>query len=747
MSRAETPQERDSAGVADSGANASLASRVGSGIGPLAALAVGLATVVLVGQPIYANDTWIHLALGRAFAAEGPWLAADPYLFAAPGPPSPSSWLGSAAIFGIWSTTGFDGLRLVHGLLVLGILVLAWHVLRRAGASAALAGAGVVGFVVLATYRLVQLRPDLFTMVATLALFPLLVADRSGPDGRRIAAAALLAAVWSNVHAAFVLGPVLVLAASAAVAVATWIPRRSTAEIEDGNRTAERKRALRLGLAGAAMAIASLANPQGPSAHLAYLESGRETLDLAAISDEWNPTDLFAWPVPFLPPTIAAWLLCWLGVVGLTVAIGLFLRERRRGRAESVGAIDPALLALAGAGLFAAVRASRFLWLGIFVLALLGSILCRRGRAELVAWTGAAFAVGAAALHFSVGDWPLVSRSLRADAVDYAVPYSAERFNSEAIWFLADTGVEGRIYNDYPLGGFMSFWLAPRLQMASSGTMNVAKEAMEANLAIGARRTLRADEDFAALLDRMGYDLFLGLGFPVEARPGRPVPCTVRHLERESGWLLVFRNLRNAVYLRDDARNAKNLDRIVAYYQRAGVPFDRERGFEAERVVRKATPWALEHGLIPFDFEALVEHVREARRAGRVDGQVHRLAVLYATLGLYERAIQLDRFVQKAERADPVSAWRLLWCLLQLGRLDDALELATELDRKSEGGTATGAGAWSAPIESLVRADPASRAAQIALLPMLRTEQIDWVRYGIAIAPARYRLDDSSGAR
>ncbi|MGY8738985.1 MAG: hypothetical protein ACKVIW_15880, partial [bacterium] len=59
------------------------------------ALALVLITLALVGQPIYANDTWIHLALGEAFASQGPLLAADPHLFAAPGPPSPSSWLGS----------------------------------------------------------------------------------------------------------------------------------------------------------------------------------------------------------------------------------------------------------------------------------------------------------------------------------------------------------------------------------------------------------------------------------------------------------------------------------------------------------------------------------------------------------------------------------------------------------------------------------------------------------------------------
>jgi len=434
-------------------------------------------------------------------------------------------------------------------------------------------------------------------------------------------------------------------------------------------------------------------------------------------------------------------------VIGFLLVAGLFVRERWRGEGEDARAIDPALLALAGAGLVAAVRASRFLWLGIFALALIGALLARRTRPAVASSAAALLALVAAVLHFQVGDWPLVSRALRSESVDYALPYAAERFNSEAIWFLADTGVEGRIYNDYPLGGFMSFWLAPRLQMASSGTMNVSKDAMAANFAIAAREGARPGEDFPALLDRMGYDLFLGLGFPVEARSGRPISCTVRHLEHEPGWLLVFRNLRNAIYLRRNPRNAANLERIAAFYERAGVPFDRERGFDPEAVIRKSTPWAIAHGLVPFDFEALVEGVRTARRAGRVDGQADRLAVLYATLGLYERALQIDRFVEKAGRADAVSAWRMLWCLAQLGRWDDAVELAQHFEQRaaSPGGIAgeeTGVRPWSGPLEALRDADPATRAARVAQLPMLRPEQVDWVRYGIAIAPPRWRRPD-----
>ncbi len=695
----------------------------------LTALGLVAATLVLAGQPIYANDTWIHLALGEAFAAEGPWLAADPHLFAAPAPPSPSSWLGSVAIFALWQLAGFAGLRIVHALAVLGILALVWHGMRRAGAPAIAASAGVAAFIALSTYRLVQLRPDLFTIAATLALFPLLFGPREGPDARRIAAAALLAAVWANAHAAFVLGPGLVLGASAVLGVVSWLPA------EPALRADERRRAARLALAGLAMLAATLLNPQGPGAHRAYLASGTQTLGLESVIDEWNPTNLLAWPVPDLPPTLAAWLACWLCVVGLAVACTAWAWDRFRTPVARDGnpppaPLDPALLALAGAGLLAATRASRFLWLGFFALAALGTLLGRRRSATPALLPTAVlllFTLGVAALHLQVGDWPIVSRSMRAEVTDYRVPYPTERYNAHAVWFLADSGVEGRVFNDYPLGGFMSFWLAPKLRMASSGTMNVAREAMEANLAIGARQTVRPGEDYAALLDRQGFDLFLGAGFPIEATPGRPIPCTTRHLEHEPGWMLVFRNLRSAVWLRRGARESENLARVADYYARAGVPFDPERGFDAGRAIDAAPAWAFEHGLVPADHAALVAHVRALQQARRVDDQAHRLAMLYATLGLYERALEIDRFIQSVDRGDPLSGWRILWNEIQLGRWEAALAAAQ----------AGGANAWGPTIEQLKRADPSARATLRAHLPVLRLAQIEWLRAGVAVAPAR----------
>jgi len=342
----------------------------------------------------------------------------------------------------------------------------------------------------------------------------------------------------------------------------------------------------------------------------------------------------------------------------------------------------------------------------------------------------------AVALHLRLGDWVLVSRSFGAD---YRQPYHAGKFNGHAIWFLADSGVRGRIYNDYPLGGFMSFWLAPALQMSSSGTMNVALEAMEANLAIGNRLRVREGESFEALLDRQGIDLFLGTGLPIEAIPGRRDPSSVHHLEAEPGWIPVFRSLRSAVYLRRSPRNAGNLERIADYYAAQGVPFDPQAGLDLERVITRSTEWAIEHGIVPTDFVELVASVRAASSGREVTPEMHRLATLYATLGLYDRALAVDRRILRLNRADFEAGRRSLWCLLRAGRLDEAATLADQLENVGIGGGPDG---FRHTVQQVIAVDPEDRARLLSFLPLYPSNRAAEAQRGFVAPPARIARPD-----
>lgn len=733
------------------------------------ALVLVFATLVLVGQPIYANDTWIHLALGERFLADGPFLDADPFLFAAPGPPAPSSWLGSAAIAGGRAVLGWAGLRALHVAFVLGILALAWQIARRTSRSPAAASLVVVAFVALGTYRFVQLRPELFTIAATLALHPLLLAPRQGPDARRIAVAAGGVALWANVHAAFLLGPLLVLGVAASLAALAVVarpfrPHAAGAHLEEGIRVR------RLAIAGLVMLAASLLNPLGVDAHLAYFAAGDATLDLSAVTDEWARTDLFAWPPANRPPTWPAWLLSWLSVGAIVWGASRVARETFGGRdaqaraadaglveaapAQSSGAggLDPACLALAVAGTAAALLATRFLWLELFALAL-GARLVRdairgtgidRGATPLVpALALAALAIGTGTLHLRAGDWPLVSRSLRASiagasaATPYGAPYYPGRFHTHAMAFLAETGLEGRIYNPYPLGGFMSFWLAPRLQMSSSGTMNVERGAMEDLLAIGERRTVRDGESYAELLARRGLDVFLGTGLPIEPIPGRRRPSSAGHLEGEPDWLLVFRNVRSALYVRRSGPHAEaNLDRVERYYAARGLPFDRRgRGLDLGGAIEADPDWAIRHGLVPADFEALRRGVERDAAAAEGPAGAPRLAMLFATLGLYEEALAVDRRLLAGRPGHAGALRRGLICSLRLGRDRAAFELARALDARGAARGREAASRWRATVREIAEAPPDARATLLSLLPLYRGERAGAVLAELAPAP------------
>jgi hypothetical protein len=699
------------------------------------AIALSLLTLVLVGQPLYANDTWIHLALGEAFLTGGPYLAEDPALFAAPGPPSPNAWLGAVSLAAALNGMGFIGLRLLHVLLVFGMGLLVWRLARRETRSRGGASLVLGGFILLSTWRLVQLRPDLYSMLATLALWPLLFEPREGPGPKRILVAGALGALWSNLHAAFLLGPLLVLGAALSLLALEALP------VDRNRDPLERQRALRLLLAGGVMALATLLNPLGPSAHWAYFGAGEETLALGAVTDEWSPTNLLLPPPPNRPPSGAAWLLSWANLVAV-VAGGLrLLREVRRGAASGQDQLDPAIFALSVAGLAAALLANRFLWMEVFALALgvrilgdLAAKAAKRLRVPLLARAATLSLIGAAGigLHLRQGDWPLVSRSLIANLATYGAPYYGGRFNEFAVAFLADARVSGRIYNPYPIGGFMSFWLAPRLEMSSSGTMNVEGDAMQDFLAIAERVPRRPGESYAALLDRHGLDLFLGTGLPIELITGRRGPSQVTHLEAEPDWMLVYRSLRSAVYLRRGERNRGNLDRISLYYQRAGVPFDRELGgLDLERVLTERPDWAIEQGLIPIDFEALSSTASPGAGNSTWVADAHRLAMIYATLGLYERALAVDaplRAVGGPGRG--VSIRRSLLCLLHLGRDREAISLANELDASSARASGRAAG-WVPLVRELTRNSPDQRAERLARMPFFRSEVVDQVLWNL----------------
>jgi len=638
---------------------------------------VGGALLVIAGAPLFTDDAWWHLALGRAYASQGPWLAADPLLYSASGPPAPAAWLADLGLFGVHQLAGFAGLRTLHALLVAAILALAWSLLRRAGGSRSLASLGTVVLIALAGYRLFQLRPHLLSMLAAFACYRLLQESGAPASRRRIAVGVAVFALWANLHGGFLLGPILLAAGLCGIGVGTTL-RSADARRRDRQTAGTLAVALVLGCA------ATLLNADGVGQHLAYFAAGATTPELGSVSDEWSRIDLFARPPTNLPPSETAWLLTWLLVVATPLAGLHTLWRWRRGE---TGGPPPALLGVAGAALLAMLLAVRFLWLALFPLLLIAAALRAahpapgRTLRSGLALAAAALLVGAG--FFFCGDWQMISGPWPRSWGQYRQPYPSARYSGHAVGFLEDAGLSGNLFNEYVQGGYLGYRLAPRLKASINGSMNVPNEAVLAYAAIRQARGTREDESFAEVLERMRIDVFLGNRRPQLERTNRPSISTTAHPESTAGWLQVFRNLDSAVYLRDAPHNAENLERVARWYATQGVPYDRVRGFEPAAAIQAAGHWALRHGLVPVD----LDQIQAARFGGPPNARLAataRLAALYATLGEYERALALDRELLAERPGNLAARRRVVWCLLRLDRPAQAHRAAVPLRRVAQ---------------------------------------------------------------
>ena len=627
--------------------------------------------------PLTTNDLWWHLAHGRATLAEGLWLERDPCLHTAERPPVPHQWLFAVTVHGIDSVLGLHGLRLIHGLTVLGGVLLVLSILRQAGAGRAPALLAGSVFLVLSWYRLVQLRPDLFSIVAALALVRLLLVPARVPSWGRVVTAAALVAVWANVHTVFLVGPILLASALAglaaeALAARVWLGEPAAPET--------RARLARLGAALGLSLLAALANPRGLDQHLAFWVASREGA-IYAVLDEWARFDPFAWTN--YPPAVSvlAWGLVDLLLVAFALVAALaLLRFLRAPTAAGLAELDLPGLALGAAGLFAMLSSIRFFWLSVLPL----TVLLRLGRGLLAArsagWLAAAACVFLAVAYPLWGGWRSAAGLLPREPGRWlAEPATRERFFEEGVRFLAATGIEGNLYNTHEMGGYLCYRLAPRLRTYLDGSMNFPGEVQREAQRLAAMRGAWPFETHLDLLERRGVDVFFGVGLPVAGvgRPGEGV-YTTANLERAPGWLLVSRGMRHGIYLRNDAANRGNVERIAAWYEAQGVPFDRNRGLEPARVIAENPGWAAAHRLVPPRWRELLS-ARDAARSTGAPAPFESVGLVYALSGAYED--QLANDLEAARRAPAAKAprRRLVWALLRLDRADDALDQARVL--------------------------------------------------------------------
>ncbi|MCA9505998.1 MAG: hypothetical protein H6748_11765 [Spirochaetaceae bacterium] len=713
--------------------------RVGRVEGLVSALAclaaAGLIAAILwaVGQPLFTDDLWWHLALGEAHLREGPWLAADPLLFTAPGPPSPSAWLAELLFAFVERVGTLQGLRVLHVGLVVGVLVLLATTLRRASGSRCFALVATAGFAALAAYRLVQLRPHLASILGVLLLFRCLFASKTPPSPKRMLVAAGIALLWANLHAGFLLAPLLVaVAAVASVAEAMLAtgPSRLEAWL----------RARRLAITASLCGLATLVNPLGLEVYAPYFRAGASTPSLGRVGDEWVPLDPFRWP-DGLHPSPFVWVAMWLLFLAWAVVAVRAVMARRRGATAPTDSLVE--LALGAVAFALAVSAVRFTWLALLPLIPIARAFARleiagRARAALVAMLAVPIVMG----FLAYGDWRAISGFRQLPLRTYVDPYPAAKYHAHAVWLMRDAGLEGRLFNDYSLGGFLGYWLAPEVKTFVNGSLNVSIEAMDANRPLRDRWGAPPGRSFLDTLDAFGVDLFLGVGPPVAPAPGQPARYTAGHLEGASGWTLAFRDMMTSLWVRDGSLGATNLARLQAHYAAQGVPFDPARGFDPLAVVRAAPDWARAHGVVPVDFPALEQRAATSTDPAASALALDRIASVYSLLGAHEKAIEVDRALLEREPRARLARRRLAWNAMHRRDFETVLALASEVRSGEARGDVLLAGIGRIAAQA-GDDEPDRLAARIATFPLLTPADLPraMARFRLPAArPSRWRV-------
>jgi hypothetical protein len=282
----------------------------------------------------------------------------------------------------------------------------------------------------------------------------------------------------------------------------------------------------------------------------------------------------------------------------------------------------------------------------------------RGAHAALVTAWAPALASAALVAWFSVGPWSgnLVARFGPSPGQYLSMGYRAHKFHAEGVHFLAESALEGNLFNSYGMGGFIGYWLSPRLRTFIE------------------MRGRRAGETFLDVLDRRDVDIFFGIGFPGWWHS----VFTTTHLERVPGWIPVSRSFRHAIYLRDDARNRENLARVANYYRDQGIPFDPRNGFDASAVIRARPDWAIEHSMLPNDYHEILEQTSSSDAKKRLKAR-NALGIIYFLAGATSLQIDWDRQTAEEFPTDRGSRQRLLYALLRVDAIREAHAVARAL--------------------------------------------------------------------
>ena len=142
--------------------------------------------------------------------------------------------------------------------------------------------------------------------------------------------------------------------------------------------------------------------------------------------------------------------------------------------------------------------------------------------------------------------------------------------------------LESRLYDSERWGGYIAWETGGRYPIFSDGRwVTIGTEVQRDSELIEYRMPPAFDK-----LEQYGVDLML-----------HPRGWMTAEIREQGEWLTLFENVNAGLFLRRASATRADLDRVTAYYEEHGVPFDSETGFDERLVFNRNRKWAREFGV------------------------------------------------------------------------------------------------------------------------------------------------------
>jgi len=484
-------------------------------------------------------DVWTHLALGRDLVQRGAFPAHEPFSFAAPSFYYNTEWLFECLMYLVYRAAGFPGVTLLKAGLIALTFVVLWKDSRpRDEAAPAVPGALIVRLavlmwiVVVMRYRFVE-RPDVVVML--FLAFTIFALNSYLASGRRyLFLLPAVQIVWANVHPSLVIGAVpfiAVLGGGVALHLLSRVLRRHVPGMPSWRQLST--------IAGvfAAVLACTLLNPYTWDAL---------TLPFHLADNPWHRQEI----LELQPPTPATFPSLYVLIAALAVA--LVVTARGWPVIELLLVLPFIVLALSGV---------RF----VFLLQLVAAPIIARSFSGLVqGWERprvrrAAFATAGAAAGAAVVALVLAVAQLAPFAGGQRVAglgVNEALLPEGALRYLDARHIEGRVFNSFHWGGYITWRDFPRRAAIVDGRGHAAPRLLE---------EMHFARVYPGHLDRIADEYGIDVAVVDYAVYSGAVPEEVVGREADLGiasprWALVYWDDVALVYLRRTPRHAATIE-------------------------------------------------------------------------------------------------------------------------------------------------------------------------------------------